>query len=333
MRCSAVSRTGFTLVELLVVITIIGILIALLLPAVQAAREAARMAQCQNNLKQLGLAIHNYHQVFGYIPPSTSYDNPMQDPWKSNAPQQGMSGKGWIVAILPQLDQRPLYDQFVPGFTSYCYSADPVHSGIRSTVCAAALKTKLPVLHCPSDPSVLLNTTYAANELYGTEASQTSYKGVIGDDIIGYGSSRWTRGSTTAGYSPGKPAYANTCHRTRSCPGIFWRHTYLRPIKFADVKDGLSNTLMVGEDVPAYNQWSQAFFCNGDYSSTDAPLNYFPTDSGVSWWDDMSFRSLHPRGAHFCLVDGSVRFFSEMIDYKLYMALSTKANGEKAFVP
>ncbi len=180
---------------------------------------------------------------------------------------------------------------------------------------------------------MLQNIIVSGDELDGTEASQTSYKGVIGDDEIGYPSSRWTQGSTTAGYAPKNGPYANTCHRTRNCPGMFWRHSYLNPVRFNQVKDGLSNTFMLGEDVPAYNQWSQAFYGNSDYDSCDAPPNYFPADGGAGYWDDMCFRSLHPLGVHFCLGDGSVRFISEMIDYHLYMALATKAGGEKAFMP
>ena len=190
------------------------------------------------------------------------------------------------------------------------------------------------MLHCPSDPSVLQNVIIDGDELGGTEASQTSYQGVIGDDQIGYGSSRWTQGSTTAGYALRNGPYPNTCHRTRNCPGMFWRAQLpqSRPVQPGHRRAEPTH-FMLGEDVPAYNQWSQAFFCNGDYASCDAPLNYFPADRGADWWDDMSFRSLHPRGAHFCMADGSVRFISDMIDYHLYMALATKAGGEKAYVP
>jgi prepilin-type processing-associated H-X9-DG protein len=96
----------------------------------------------------------------------------------------------------------------------------------------------------------------------------------------------------------------------------------------------MTNTLMVGEDVPAHNWHSTAYYCNGDYSSCHAPLNYLPEPpTPADWWNVMSFRSLHPGGAQFCMADGSVRFFDEQIDYVLYRALSTKAGEEIVELP
>jgi prepilin-type N-terminal cleavage/methylation domain-containing protein/prepilin-type processing-associated H-X9-DG protein len=316
MISSAARRAAFTLVELLVVITIIGILIALLLPAVQAAREAARMMQCQNNLKQFGLAIHSYHQAHGAVPPGTAYDSPVDDPYRPTSPQEGQTGKGWIISALPYLDQQALHDKFAPGFSGYFGG----NLGIMNPVCRPYLATRLAVLHCPSDISVL-SDSIEQFQLTGVSSALTSYKGVIGANRMG-GSSSVFQGSMP------------DCHRTRNCPGMFWRHSYLNPVKFDQVRDGLSNTLMVGEDVPEMNHHSAAYYGNGDYASCHAPLNYFPDPpTPDSWWNVMSFRSLHPGGAHFCLADGSVRFFGDRINYTLYQALATKAGGEIVVVP
>jgi prepilin-type N-terminal cleavage/methylation domain-containing protein/prepilin-type processing-associated H-X9-DG protein len=308
---------GFTLIELLVVITIIGILMSLLIPAVQAAREAGRRAQCLNNLKQFGLAIHNFHEAYGMVPPDTAYDNPTDDPVAPTAPTVGETGMGWIVQILPQLDNTALYNQFVPVASTGWFQAG---LGIMNPACRNAMKTHLAVLNCPSDPSSRQTST-TQFEVAPLEVSLTSYKGVIGNDQMG-GTSCIFQGSMP------------DCHRTRNCPGLFWRHSYLAPVRFENVHDGLSNTLMAGEDVPAQNAHSAAFYGNGDYASCCPPLNYFPNPpTPDDWWNVMSFRSLHPGGASFCLADGSVRFLSEMIDYKLYQALSTKAGGEAVQVP
>ena len=301
---------GFTLIELLVVIAIIGILIALLLPAVQAAREAARTVQCRNNLKQIGTAIHGYIDVYEVFPISISYHH------SGPRPSPQVNGKGWIIGILPYLEQEPLFDQFIPGFIGNFGSG----GGLKNAACRRAMKTQLSVLHCPSDASVLTNST-SQFQWEGIEVALTSYKGVIGDTRMGGGY------SVHQGTEP-------DCHNTVGCNGIFYRTNYQEPIRLIDVRDGLTNTLMVGEDVPAVNHHSTAFYCNGDYSSCHAPLNYFPNPPTPNeWWNVMSFRSLHPSGAHFCLADGSVHFFSENIDYMLYRHLSTKAGHELVKIP
>jgi len=160
------------------------------------------------------------------------------------------------------------------------------------------------------------------HQLGGIEAALTSYKGVIGDTRMG------NSASIHQGSEP-------DCHRMPECPGLFWRMTFKAPIAIADIRDGTSNTVMVGEDVPKYNRATAAYWGNGDYASCHAPLNYFPAPPADPhyWPNGMSFRSLHPGGAHFCLADGSVRFFSESMDYMLYRALSTKAGGEAVTPP
>ena len=302
---------GFTLVELLVVIAIIGILVALLLPAVQAARDAARRTSCVNKLKQIALAIQLYHDSAGVMPISIS-------PWQEGRnPTRERNGKGWIVSVLPFLEEAALYDQFEKfGFKGDMYG----NGGIASPELATAMQTQLEVLQCPSDASVqvLSDREY---QWGGRFVALTSYKGVIGDTRMGGGS------SIHQGTEP-------DCHNTTGCNGIFYRNNYQEPIPLRKIVDGTSHTLMVGEDIPAHNWHSTAFYSNGDYASCHAPLNFKPFPPiPEQWWNVMSFRSEHPGGAHFAMADSSVHFVSQDIDYLLYRALSTKAGEETASLP
>lgn len=304
------SRVAFTLVELLVVIAIIGVLVALLLPAVQAAREAARRSACSNNIRQLAIATHMYHDAHSVLPISISYHLAGPNP----SPE--VSGKGWIVSILPHLEEQPLYDQFVPCFKGNFES----NGGMKGLPCRAAVATQLAVLHCPSDPSVL-GTSITQFQWEGIEVSLTSYKGVIGDTRMGGGA------SIHQGTEP-------DCHNTVGCNGLFYRNNYQEPIGFRMITDGLSKTLMIGEDVAFHNFHATAFYCNGDYSSCHAPLNYMPfPPTPKDWWNVISFRSLHPGGAHFALADASVRFFNEGMEHQLYRAMSTRAGDETVTIP
>lgn len=299
---------GFTLVELLVVIAIIGVLLALLLPAVQMAREAARKVHCRNNLKQLGLAVHAYHDVCRVLPISIG---PW---WQGPRPSPQRNGKGWIVSILPQLEQQPLYDRFVPFFAGDFFTG----YGIRSVGCRDLLKHQLSVLQCPSDPDVRENSREQM-ELTGIEVALTSYKGVLGDSKL--------EGSIHPGSEP-------DCHAHGGCNGLFFRVSYQEPQRLAHVRDGTSNTFLIGEDVPSHNYRSAAYYANGDYAACHAPLNYFPDPPTPNdWFNVVSFRSRHPGGAHFCMADGSVQFVAETIDHDTYRALSTKAGGEVAALP
>ena len=172
---------------------------------------------------------------------------------------------------------------------------------------------------CPSDPSVY-GTSTDQYQWTGTEVALSSYKGSIGDSQMGGGSS----------VHQGSP----DCHTKSVCPGVFWRHTYLKPIKMTHIKDGSSSTFMIGEDSPEHNHHSTLYYANGDYASCHAPLNYKPDPpTPAAWWNVMSFRSVHAAGAHFAMADGSVHFILDDIDYTLYQDLSTKAGGEVANLP
>jgi len=295
---------AFTLVELIVVMAVIGILIGLLLPAVQSARESARRVQCGGNLKQIGLAIAGYHDTHRAFPISMG-------PWPApgTAASIELNGKGWIVGILPYVEQAALHDQFASFFVGDFRRG----GGLRDPQCHALMKARIGLLHCPSDSS----SRDLSMDQYQWESipvAVTSYKGVLGDSVIGHPM------SIHDGTLP-------DCHARGGCNGLFFRVTYGEPQNYASIVDGASNTYMVGEDVPAHNDHSAAFYANGDYASCSAPLNYFPKPPTPRDWPNvMSFRSRHPRGAHFCLADGSVAFTHQTIERSLYRARSTK-NG------
>ncbi|MEM9186251.1 MAG: DUF1559 domain-containing protein [Planctomycetota bacterium] len=337
-----VRRRGFTLVELLVVIAIIGILVGLLLPAVQSAREAARRMSCTNNLKNLSLACLNHHDVQGHFPVSMGFT-------QANDGSQGAGpAAGWILQVLPQIEEQPLYDQFkqggafegtwqigrgrspAPGF-----GLGSINNGISVPELMA---TQLVMLQCPSDQSVLELST----DQYGwptTPVALTSYKGNIGDTVVGE-----TNGTTFTNaasqfpsgvYDQTTPPFTtdNDCHRDTRCRGVFYRQSWRRPVTIPRITDGTSKTFLIGEDVPAYNFHSAAFYSDGDWCSCNTPINNLlalgPDQvDPVFWWEQRGFRSLHPGGANFSLADGSVRFVSESVDNVLYRTTCTRDAGE-----
>jgi prepilin-type N-terminal cleavage/methylation domain-containing protein/prepilin-type processing-associated H-X9-DG protein len=302
---SSSRRAGFTLIELLVVIAIIAILIGLLLPAVQKVREAAARMKCQNNLKQLALATHNYHDANGYLPISVS-------PWGEGGPAP-RTGRGWILESLPYLEQGNLYQSFEPS------RAGDMFSGQGLMLCQTQMATVLSVLTCPSDSSDRVVTNHA--QWGGIRTAATSYKGVIGTSNMGGG---W----------PDSPSGTVDGHNTNKCTGLFFRNSYTVKITLPQIKDGTSNTLAIGEDVPSENIHSAAFYANGDYVSTHAPLNFFPKppDPG-NWPRVMSFRSGHTSGVNFAMADGSVRFLPDTTNRLLVQQLSTRDGGEAVSAP
>jgi prepilin-type N-terminal cleavage/methylation domain-containing protein len=286
---------GFTLVELLVVIAIIGILVALLLPAVQMAREAARRSQCSNNLKQLGIAIHQYHDVHGRVPCNMDWGGPQR--------------VSWLTMILANLEQPSLQDILVENSFRL---PDPACQPVREAI--------LPVLTCPTDGTgrnIALST--AQYQWIGTPMALSNYKGVIGDPNMGNG---W----------PGMGSA--DLHATSPNNGMFWRNSWQNPVKFSQITDGLSNTLMIGEDIPAHNNHSAWTYSNGSYCSCHAPLNYFPNPPTPDNWPTvMGFRSLHPGIVQFVAADGSVHALSDALDHDVYRGLCTRAGGEAVKIP
>lgn len=303
MRTEERQRRGFTLVELLVVIAIIGILIALLLPAVQAAREAARRMQCTNNLKQIALGCYIYQENNKTFPISVGM-------WAEGAnPTQNLTGKGWIVSILPQLEQQSMYDSW--DLSGVFQNAG--YGGIKNQTNAELLATLLPVLDCPSEPSNRDRSLWTLQfQMQNVVVALTNYKGVIGDTQMGGGGSAFT------GTVP-------DCHNTSPCNGTFWRNNYQNPVRLADYVDGTTQTFIVGEDVPEHNYHSAWAYCNGDYASCHVPINFFPEPPAPGVWQNaIAFKSRHPGGAHFALADGSVHFINEGIEHPIYRALATR---------
>lgn len=301
------TRRGFTLIELLVVIAIIAILIALLVPAVQKVRQAAARTQCQNNLKQLGVAIHNYHDANKHLPISVS-------PWNEGGPAP-RTGRGWILESLPYFEQEALYREFEPSRVGDMFAGQ----GLMN--CQPQMKTFLLVLRCPADTSVgdLSTSEYQWGP---TPVALTSYKGVIGTSNMG-------------GFLAGLPSPYNVDgHNTKDCNGLFFRNTYQVKIRLANILDGTSNTLAIGEDIHEANFHGAAFYANGDYASCHQPPNTIPNppDPG-NWPRVISFRSKHTGGLNFCLADGSVKFLQQDIDPMTYRMLCTRNLGEAVSVP
>jgi prepilin-type N-terminal cleavage/methylation domain-containing protein len=267
-------KRAFTLVELLVVIAIIGILIALLLPAVQAAREAARRSQCKNNLKQIGLGLHNMHDVYKRLPAG----------WEADAPT-GEPGWGWAAMLLPFVEQRTLYDQIDIRLPI----ADSTHDPIRQTPLAA--------YRCPSDTG---GETFELTPL-GLTVAQSNYVGVFGTLEV--------EDSPSDG------------------DGVFYHNSQTR---FADMTDGLSNTLLVGERDSKLggSVWLGVIGGADDPMPRVVGVGDHPPNDPHHHFDD--FSSLHPAGVHFVFGDGSVRMIANTIDLAVYQALCTRAGGEPA---
>ena len=297
---------GFTLVELLVVIAIIGILIALLLPAVQAAREAARRAQCSNNLKQLALGLHNYESSYKVIPPSAINTNQMS----------------WAVMVLPYLEQGPLYDQFV--FTQGAWNA---HN--RITIVKGVI---VPAFLCPSQGNESDRFSPTSGE---TDVTVLHYKGVLGP----YGTNPYDADKpyTFIGLDSGFGVCCTQGAFGQATQGGTAAAPIAIPTKntLASMEDGTSNTYLLGEfswrKYPYWRPWTRGYYTDTRGTLLLAAKNVRnPINSRIAdLWNDGAFGSNHPGGAQFAMGDGSVRFVSETIDMVVYRATASR-NGRES---
>jgi len=305
------SRRGFTLVELLVVIAIIGILVALLLPAIQAAREAARRTTCTNNLKQMGLAIHGYHDTHKAFPIGVAGSE------KASAIAE--EGLGWAVGLLPFVEEQSLFDRmkptYEPGILQKTYN-------ITGAIYPGG-DTALDVFRCPtSELPSHANSVLLPVEVVGYATSD--YKGCNGSDASGID----------------KHGIFNTVNELKSLNGR-------TKLAFKDVTDGLNKTLAVGEssyyylqsagskkDIDKWPLWI------GSVTEDEAslfetnknnPINCEMSPKGVDYFhkatEDSCALSFHTGGAYFLFADGSVHFLDESIDVVTYENLGNIADG------
>jgi prepilin-type N-terminal cleavage/methylation domain-containing protein/prepilin-type processing-associated H-X9-DG protein len=324
-------RRGFTLIELLVVIAIIGVLIALLLPAVQAAREAARRSQCINNMKQIGLALHNYHSTYDCFPGGRPADDPNNN--DSNAQST------W-VSLLGQLEQQPLYNAWNFQLTFN----DPSVSAVYAASCVpiadtTVAGTQLAVFNCPDDTRqpYFSTTNSTRNDIpHIANMAVGSYSVCAG--VLGV--------NTTGGDTYGRYTTTDVKHLNNGFAD------YGPPRRMKSFLDGSSNTFAVGEtaynndgawygvQVAAncggansfFNVWSATLRFGSNFRVTKNPLNTPPGQGafagGGVCGQNAAFGSRHPGGANFLFADGSAHFIKNTISMPVYWALSTRAERD-----
>lgn len=344
-------RRGFTLIELLVVIAIIAILIALLLPAVQQAREAARRTQCKNNLKQLGLAHHNYNDVYGSFAPNINiiWSGP---PYTTALRGWGGSQASSLVNLLPYIEQTNLYQGI-----NFANSAT-VKPWAQNVGGKLVNETLIPAFQCPSDSRGGMlqtgsNPVRAMTNYAGSTGStwQASPLGCNLATIVGNGGplydpnddgEDWFGRGTIGQYARTDTPHAN------GISGVIARSSWAAKIR--DITDGTSNTILMGEVRPvcsdALGYWppnTGGGWADSEslWFSTTAPINFptCPGENGVpatggagcnnhaNWNTSMGFKSLHTGGAQFLMCDGSVRFISQNIDHNTYQMLGDRWDG------
>ncbi|TWT38997.1 DUF1559 domain-containing protein [Blastopirellula retiformator] len=301
-------RHGFTLVELLVVIAIIGVLIALLLPAVQQAREAARRMQCANNLKQIGLGLHNFHDTYNHMPPGGS--------------RSAHGGYTWGAFILPFVEQTNVWDAILDEAGNY-----------------------------PPDPTGKSGSIYCGCHEYGVWTTPGPESTVLEMYVCPTDTLAELRDSTDQGFRCGKSNYAGSMGWGHSYGNGFFNRFISSITRFADVTDGLSNTIAIGEvgagrggsapspENPTYTGWAGSPKGGSGTSLTHwgplreawhgTPINLFngggPLQDPNAW--EKGFGSLHPGGAQFLLADGSVHFLAETISLETYDNLGQRNDG------
>ena len=333
MHRSSLKR-GFTLIELLVVIAIIAILIALLLPAVQQAREAARRTQCKNNLHQLRLALHNYHDVYNEFPQSImNRDGALGLDWSNS------SRGSYLVRLLPFMDNAPMYEALNFDLVGPAWNLPNFEAQVDANG-KLYRHYSLPGYQCPSDPSPALDG----------HSTKSNYALSIGNQAMPGNGTAWGTCTDYPGnnFGTGAAGHGNPSN-TGNYSGFaarFWGSS------FRDLTDGTSNIIAGGEIRPQCGDHSRNgwFHFNSLWIATTAPINYpikcVREDTGwdnatadpaagrgacnhwQNWQTSQGFKSRHVGGAQFVLGDGSARFISENIDYLTYQRLGDRRDGQ-----
>ena len=323
-------RLAFTLVELLVVIAIIGILVSLLLPAVQTARDAARRIQCANNMKQLGLALHNYHAALQMFPAAArSHSDSGEWIW----------GHAWGLALMPYIEEGSLYARFDASGQGSRHTfphTGLIYQGMNEFNGHLLAGAFLPSLYCPSSPlsqMVLTNTVVPGSE-GAPSPTYTAITGAIDDE-----SAQNKDGQTNEHMARG----------IQSAGGILLGKAHIR---VAQISDGTSHTLVLGEQSDFCRAGQEMFDCRSDYGHSFAmgatpvknfddrwfnsttvryPINHKNWNaSGVGnkyYGCNRPIQSAHPGGASVAIADGSVRFLSESLDLQTLFDLCNRADG------
>lgn len=353
---AAPARSAFTMIELIVVIGIIIVLAALLLAAVQKARAAAQLAGCANNLRQLGMALHNYHDVKGSFPPGC-----FNGTWSALEGYK-YNRVSWMAAVLPYVDQQPLWEQ-TEAMQVIGSTPPPCNTGLfprnwswpfdscNGVQRYQALETPVSSFICPSDPRPL-----QSYEVQGLRVAMSDYVGVSGPDLWSWAFNRPQRPGGYAADLPGiltsHSKYDGDHMQAKGGP-TNWGGTRL-----SDVTDGSSNTLMVGErPFAAPYRWGWWFANEGQMQVScscgpimgtnevnlqnnfipvldDCPAGPYQFSPGSldNPCDQFHFWSLHPGGGNFLFGDGSVRFLT-YDSASILAALATKAGGEQVSLP
>jgi prepilin-type N-terminal cleavage/methylation domain-containing protein/prepilin-type processing-associated H-X9-DG protein len=358
-------RAGFTLVELLVVIAIIGILVGLLLPAVQAARESGRRAACLNNMKQIGLATKQYETNQRQYPMNWGVvSTPGQPTTGAGASSIGVS---WLTTILPYMENTPLYQMNScsspnsandPNWNRFTYT-NPALGINNSTVAATMVQTFI----CPSDPQP--GPFVSQNAFGGTTGyGPTNYKGCAGMNWVGANPFAASAGSKGRNSVPsvglalaqdgldhgngiicrGGGTNAGGTPSSNGTPPSMFSPMPLTTTD-VDIRDGSSKTFLAGESVPAWCPWSLWMWFDGSIATCGVPMNAYrflpapantnPMDPSfnTNWKYCYSFMSRHTGGCNFVMCDGSAKLQAETIDMLVYQALATIDGGEPAEVP
>jgi prepilin-type N-terminal cleavage/methylation domain-containing protein len=322
----AIDRSGFSLVELLVVIAIIGMLAGLLLPAAQAAREAARSLSCGNQLRQIALALQNYHAAKNALPAGMCNSN--LDASLPTTLSSLRTPDTWFAAALPFMEQKSHYDRF------------DFSQGTGAPVNAPLVATPLPGVMCPSDGDTGTPVCESRCNLFAYPTASKMlglwYAGSLGNGPL------WNQCSFC---SPGYPTTENASCCSGMDRGIDGKPNGMfavakTPVRFSQVTDGLSKTILVGETLPRESMHIAAYTGHFPVTATNIPINSFVPRAEwpnfghlTNYGEAGGIKSRHPGGAYVTFSDGAISFLAESIQFDVLLALGSKASGNAEAAP